>query len=73
MLSPDVIMNLLPKVRDFLGYSHNRSFVDYLNRNSDFDGLWHATRQPDHSIRQCRMTAGSEKSRAITKRKDVQL
>jgi hypothetical protein len=25
MLSPEIVMNLLPKVRDCLGYFHNRS------------------------------------------------
>ena len=30
MLSSQVVMNLLPEIRDCLGYSHNHSPFDYL-------------------------------------------
>ena len=47
MLSPEVVMNLAPEVRDCPGYSHNHSPLITSNRNSHFEHLWHVSRQAD--------------------------
>jgi hypothetical protein len=52
MLSPEVVMNLLPEVRDCIGYSHNHSPLILSNRSSRFEGLWRVTGQADCTIGQ---------------------
>jgi hypothetical protein len=52
MLSPEIVMNLLPEIRDCLGYSHNRSPLITSNRNSHFQRLCRVIRQADYTIRE---------------------
>jgi hypothetical protein len=52
MLSSEIVMNLLPKIRDCLGYSHNNSFLISSNRSSLFQSLCRVIRQPDYTIRE---------------------
>jgi len=67
MLFPEVVMNLLPEVRDCVGYAHNHSPLIRSNRNSHFERLWRVSRQSDHTITEVLIKSGdSVKSRAIT-------
>jgi hypothetical protein len=50
MLSPEIVMNLLPEARNCLGYSHNHSPLITSNRNSHFQRLCRVTRQADYTI-----------------------
>ena len=52
MLSSEIVMNLLPKIRDCFGYSHNNSFLISSNRSSLFQSLCRVIRQPDYTIRE---------------------
>ena len=52
MLSPEVVMNLLPEVRDCLGYSHNHSPLITSTGNSHFERLWCVSRQADYTVRE---------------------
>jgi hypothetical protein len=44
MLSPEVVMNLSPEVRDFIGYSHDHCSLIPSNRSSRSERLWRVTR-----------------------------
>ena len=51
MLSPEIV-NLMPEVRDCIGYSHNHFPLIPSNRNSHFERLWRVTHQADYIIRE---------------------
>jgi hypothetical protein len=80
MLSPEVVMNLLPEVLDCVGYSHNHSPLISSNRNSPFERLWRVSHQTDYTIREllikrpnCRAVELNESNRRFQFQKRSQL
>ena len=45
-------MNLLPEIRDCLGYSHNHSLLITSNKNSHSQRLCGVSHQADYTIRE---------------------